>query len=345
MNILKYLLLVFIFTTVYVANVYSQDSTDKKPNEVIRGINLAGAEFAGNKLPGINNKDYVFPNEKDIKIFADFGFQLIRLPFKWERLQPVLEKDFDKQYLANIKKVVIEANKYEVKVVLDVHNYGTYKGDKIGTDIVTQQAFNHLWFHLAKQFKNNDNVLFGIMNEPNKHSALEWFPIAQGALASIRKAGAKQKVLIPSTYWSNAHRFNKKDGLYSNADLLQNIQDPENNFVFEVHTYFDKDNSGRHATCPKEDIGIKRLREITSWLQDNNFQAFLGEFGASKNEDCLKIMTDTLAFIDENSNAWYGWSYWGASRWFGDYIYNVYPPEVEMFPQAAILKSYIENNK
>lgn len=323
---------------------FADNNTDALSSEElpIRGVNFAGPEFAGHKLPGTVNKDYVFPSSKDIKTYSEFGFELIRLPFKWERLQPSLEQSLDTPYLKNISNVVIEAAKYDMRVVLDVHNYGTYKSSKIGSDQVTQQAFNDLWFRLALHFKDNENVIFGIMNEPNKHTPIEWFPIAQGALTTIRDTGAKQKILVPSTYWSNAHRFTLKDGLYSNADLLKHIQDTENNFAFEVHTYFDHDNSGTNKDCPKDNIGVKRLENITQWLKDNNFEAFLGEFGSSENQACLVILDETLAYMDDNKDVWLGWSYWGASPWFGDYMYNVYPPDVETNPQAKILKTYLD---
>jgi len=334
-----YILLLLLFSVLQFSVFSKNANAGDLP---LRGINLAGAEFGSAKLPGVLFKDYIFPSDKDIKTYADFGFEVIRLPFKWERLQPELENEFDKNYLANIHKVVTEANKYGVLVVLDVHNYGTYRGDKIGSDNVSQEAFNDLWFRLANHFKNNTNVIFGLMNESNKHKAAEWFAIAQGALLSIRETGAMQKIFVPSTLWSNAHRFLKKDGEYSNAEMLTQIKDPQNNFVFEVHTYFDSDNSGIHDTCPSgENIGVDRIKEITKWLKDNNYRAFLGEFGASQNEVCLKVLDKTLAYMDENSDAWYGWSYWAASKWFGDYMFNVYPPDIQKYPQAKILEKYI----
>ncbi len=310
----------------------------------LRGINLAGGEFGSNKLPGALFKDYIFPSKQDIKAYADFGFQLIRLPFKWERLQPKLNNAFEKNYLGYIEDVVSEANKYGVVVVLDVHNYGMYRKEKIGSSNVPTSSFEDLWFRLATHFKNHKNVIFGLMNEPNKHDAAEWFPIAQAAVTKIRETKASQTIFIPSTFWSNAHRFLLKDGDYSNAEMLSQINDPMNNFVFEVHTYFDHDSSGTHNTCDKGDtIGINRLEEITQWLNVNQYQAFLGEFGASKNKVCLSTLDKTLAFMDDHKNAWYGWAYWAASPWFGDYMYNVYPPDINTYPQAKILKKYIGN--
>src|SRR5574340_181881 len=54
----------------------------------LKGINLAGAEFNGSKLPGVLNKDYVYPKEAEFDYFASIGANVIRLPFRWERIQP-----------------------------------------------------------------------------------------------------------------------------------------------------------------------------------------------------------------------------------------------------------------
>jgi len=323
--------------------VTAQDNKHALP---LRGINLVGAGFASSALPGRENFDYIFPSASDIKIYADFGMEVIRLSFLWERLQPELDKPLNAQYLNGIESVVREANNHGLFVILDVHNYGAYQSKLIGSDEVTQDSFNNLWFRLATHFKDDKNVMFGIMNEPNRHSAAEWFSISQGALLAIRGAGAKQKILVPSTFWSSAYRFFKKDGTYSNAELLGTIKDPENNFIFEVHIYFDSDSSGTHDTCPDgEDIGVERIKDITQWLKTNKFQAILGEFGASQNSTCLKNLDKTLAYMDANNDAWYGWAYWAAGPWLGDYMFSVYPPDTNKYPQAKILKKYIDKTQ
>ncbi len=309
----------------------------------LRGINLAGPGFANHVQPGKINFNYVFPSEADVKSYADLGMEIIRLSFSWERLQHVLNGPLDSDYLGNIDKVVTEAAKHNVIVLLDVHNYGSYRKMLIGSDDVPISAFQDMWYRLASHYKEQPNVAFGIMNEPHKHDAKTWANINQQAILSIRKSGAKQMIFIPGTFYSSASRWLKKDGELSNGDALKTIYDPANNFVFEAHTYFDHDSSGTNPTCPAgEDIGVKRIKKFTGWLRDNNFKGFLGEFGVSDDPTCLTVLDKTLAYMDENKDVWYGWSYWAASPWFGDYMFNVYPPDVDKFPQAKILKRYID---
>ena len=308
----------------------------------LRGINLAGGEFGGKVLPGVHGKNYIFPTRDDIKTYANFGFQIIRLPFKWERLQPELNKPLDEEYLKYIDIVIDEAQKQNVKVILDVHNYGKYRKKLIGSEDVPTASFASFWSGLAAYYKDKPNVLFGLMNEPHKHNAKKWTNIAQEAITAIRTAGAAQTILVPGTYYSAAYKWLKKDGELSNAEALRHIHDPLDNFIFEAHFYFDRDSSGTHADCVSDTIGVERLTSFTNWLRINKHKGLLGEFGVSRDPVCIEALDKTLAYMDKNSDVWFGWTYWAASAWFGDYMFNIYPPNASIFPQARALKKYID---
>lgn len=51
------------------------------------GVNLAGAEFGENNLPGTFGTDYSYPGTSDVLDFVSRGFNTLRVPFRWERLQ------------------------------------------------------------------------------------------------------------------------------------------------------------------------------------------------------------------------------------------------------------------
>ena len=158
----KLLIKTICVLTIFIAlPVTAQDNKHALP---LRGINLVGAGFASSALPGRENFDYIFPSASDIKIYTDFGMEVMRLSFLWERLQPELDKPLNAQYLNGIESVVREANNHGLFVILDVHNYGAYQSKLIGSDEVTRNSFNNLWFRLATHFKDDKNVMFGIMN-------------------------------------------------------------------------------------------------------------------------------------------------------------------------------------
>ena len=87
------------------------------------GLNLSGAGFASQVLPGINGTNYIFPVEAHSSQWSSRGVKLIRFPILWERLQPTLGSSFDPTYAALIDRTFIYANKYGMKVILDLHNY------------------------------------------------------------------------------------------------------------------------------------------------------------------------------------------------------------------------------
>ncbi len=308
---------------------------------VIKGINFPGPAIAGHVYPGTINQNYHFPSAADVKTYAEFGFEMIRLAITWERLQPELGQPFDADYLRRIHDFVSEASKYNLRVVIDVHNYGKYKGQLIGTEAVTNEDFEKLWYQLAAEFRHDQHVLFGLMNEPNKQDAITWSAIAQDAVTAIREANATQVILVPATFYSSAARWLHKDGYYSNGEALKNIEDPQNNLVFEAHQYLDKYSTGTDSDCVSADVGVKRLTAFTGWLKENGYQGYLGEFAAGTSETCQQALENMLAYIHNNQDVWYGWTYWVADPWFKGYRFNIYPPDPQQFPQVGILKQFI----
>ncbi len=65
----------------------------------MRGVNLAGAEFGEDNLPGVYGRDYTYNSEATFRYFAAKGLNLIRLCLRWERLQPLLLGPLDAENL------------------------------------------------------------------------------------------------------------------------------------------------------------------------------------------------------------------------------------------------------
>ena len=53
-----------------------------------RGVNLSGAEFGETHLPGVFDRDFTYNSEASFRYFASRGLTLIRVPIRWERIQP-----------------------------------------------------------------------------------------------------------------------------------------------------------------------------------------------------------------------------------------------------------------
>lgn len=305
------------------------------------GVNLSGAEISSAKKPGVPNVDYFYPRTPDYAYFAGKGMNIIRLPVLWERLQPTPQGQLDAAQLALIRVAVKQAKTQRMYLILDIHNYASYYGQKIGSPAVPIKTFSDLWQRLAREFGNDNAVVFGLMNEPNNISPGLWAAAAQAAVDAIRATGARNLILVPGALWSGAHSWYSTVAGESNAVALASLYDPLKRVAIEVHQYLDSDSSGTSATCVSGSIGAERLRRFTGWLRETGKLGFLGEFGAADNPTCRKALDDMLGYIEQNRAVWLGWSYWaGGAWWRQDYPFNVQPgADGRDKPQMPILSS------
>lgn len=305
----------------------------------LKGVNLAGAEFNGSKLPGVLYKDYVYPNDAEFDYFASIGANVIRLPFRWERIQPSLSGELDPAELRNLEKTVAMAKSRGMCLILDVHNYGTYRGNAIGTPEVPVRAFINLWTRLAARFSDASVVAFGLMNEPYKLPIGQWASTAQQTVSAIRKSGAENLVLVSGGRWSGVHEWEKLKSGASNASAFAQFQDPLKRTWIEVHQYADPYYSGTGQTCVPAASFTNMFGNITRWAKTNNQRLFLGEFGTPANQACLEALDAMLSQMKDES-VWRGWTYWAAGSWWGSYPLSVEPQNGQDAPQTRILKRY-----
>jgi len=92
-------------------------------NSVPRGVAFSGLEF-GSAIPGSLNIDYFESSQATYTYFGNKGFNTVRLPFLWERLQPTLDGDLDTTYKGYLDDQITKAANAGLKVILDCHNYG-----------------------------------------------------------------------------------------------------------------------------------------------------------------------------------------------------------------------------
>jgi endoglucanase len=301
----------------------------------LTGVNLSGGEFAEHATPARYGHDYLYPDEKEIDYFLDAGMNVIRLPFLWERLQPILGGVLDPGEAKRIDAVVAHVTGRGASIILDPHNYARYSGAVVGSPQVPVEQFADLWRRLAQSYRTNGRVIFGLMNEPHDMPARSWRTAVDGALAAIRAEGARNLVLVPGVAWSGAHSF-----VTSSSAEMANIADPLHNYAYELHQYFDSDFSGRADTCQSKRIGADSLKSVTAWLRANKQRGFLGEFGAGRGAVCLEALKAILHYMDENADVWLGWSYWTGGPWMVDYRFSVEPKNGSESPQMAVIRQF-----
>ena len=335
-------------STPEVNNTTDENVTDTpvlQSKKLLKGVNLAGADFGYDTLPGNFGREYTYPTTEEVDYFMAKGMNIFRLPFLWERLQNDQSGPFNQDELTRIKDFVSYVTSKQGYVILDPHNGARYYDEIINLDgpygALPLAAFEDFWTKLANQFKDNTLVIFGLMNEPHDMSSELWRDDANAAIAAIRATGAKNLILVPGNAWTGAHSWNDNGYGTPNSTVMKKIVDSENNYAFEVHQYLDSDSSGTSDQCVSEDIGAQRLVEFTKWLHENNQRGFLGEFAGGRNDTCLKGLDKMLDYIDDNKDVWLGWTYWAAGPWWGDDIFTVEPKYGNNRPQMEILIQHI----
>jgi endoglucanase len=327
------------------------DATRAAPNTQMRGVNLAGLEFGPNAtnyanmpltLTDLNNRNvnqYATPNADDIDRYVEQGVNTFRIPFRWERLQfapsagdgadgsrTVRSFPINESYFNEINALVTRANNKGARVILDMHNYGTYirypqntpgqdfRGfNLIGQSSVSKEDFAFIWGELAKRYKNNNLVMFGLMNEPLYEYTSQLVPVYQAAISAIRAQGFANSILVNGNYYGGAWSWNNESfGIpnvnryfaneadrYAPSNKIQVKGQPTNNptlpnsgsnstwmtkltdsnVIFEAHQYFDQffsgsANSGEAKACDSNSVNGQPAATSGDLLK--NFTTFLG---------------------------------------------------------------------
>ena len=299
----------------------------------LTGVNLSGGEFNPGK-PRLHF-DYTYPTAEEIRYFTGKGFRVFRVPVLSSRLLGPDGSGVTPDWSA-LMSVVAVAAAADASIIIDIHQYGGMSSGLVGRDPAATQDFSAAWGTIAGRLKDKPNVIFGLMNEPNKQSPAEWRAGAAAALAAIRMAGARQLILVPGTGWDGAHSWVAN----GNAAALADLRDPAGNMAFEVHQYLDGDNSGTHPDAVPG-AGASRLAAFTAWARAHHARGFLGEFGFAGTPEGLAEGQALLAYMGANRDVWRGWTYWAAGPWWGNYMFSVEPGKGGVDkPQTAVLQRY-----
>jgi endoglucanase len=302
------------------------------------GLNISGAAFSGNAIPGKYKTNYFFPPPGYLEQWKDKGIRTIRFSIMWERLQGELNGELDEDYAQLIEDTLQQAADYDMRVILDIHNYARYRKQIIGTDAVPISAYADLLERIAKRWKDQKGLYaYDIMNEP--HGADEYWPAAaQAGIDAIRKHDRERPLFIEGNFWSSSFQWPK-----FNDPLLQ-LKDPSDNLIFSAHLYLDKHSSGHYKEPLDDDFdpmrGIERAKPFIDWLIKNDRQGHIGEFGVPADDPrLLEAMDNLLGYLQAHCIPM---TYWSAGSAWGNYKLSIEPTkDGKNRPQWEILSKYI----
>ncbi len=310
------------------------------------GVNLAGAEFYHKKMDGDGRCgiDYYYPTVEELDYWASKNMNLIRVPFKWERIQPEVGGELKEEDVECIRELLRAADARGMKILLDMHNYGRrkYAGkSRVIGDSIQPSHFGQAWATIARALRSEPGLYgYGLCNEP--HDMLEecpWVTIAQVAIDSIRTVDKRTAIVVAGNTWSSAERWP-----LINAGL-ENLYDPSDNIIYEAHCYFDNDASGIYRKGYDEEgafptIGIDRARPFVDWLKKHGKRGMFGEYGVPADDprwlECLDLFLNYLA-----ENGVEG-TYWAAGSKWNKYILGVHPEDnyTQDRPQVSVMTKY-----
>jgi aryl-phospho-beta-D-glucosidase BglC (GH1 family) len=305
----------------------------------MRGVNLAGGEFG--TPPGTYGVSYKYPTAAYFDYYQSKGLTLMRVPFRWERVQPTLNAALDATEMGRLDAVIDLAEARGMKVVLDMHNYARHNGNIIGSVANPVSAYRDVWRRLADHFKGETAIYgYGLMNEPNGTNGV-WAQAAQEATYGIREVDASTFVIVNGDVWGAAYGWE-----VANATLT--VADPVQRLIYEAHCYFDSEGGGSYGTYEAEgaypEIGVDRVRPFITWLRATGRTGYVGEYGVPRGDSRWNVVLDN--FLTYIANAGLSGTYWaGGPGWGATTIQNPYGTICEPYggvdaPQMSVIADH-----
>lgn len=231
---------------------------------------------------------------------SNHNFNIFRLPVSWQYLvNNVLGGPLDPTHFGYYDQLVRECLSTGAYCIIDLHNYARWYGKEIGSnDGPSIWQFADLWGQIAANYKDQDRVWFGTMNEPYDLPSLSsWRDTVQAAVTAIREAGATtQFVSLPGRGWQSPdYLIVKGDG-----DVLKQVTNPDGttwNLIFDVHLYLDDGGSGTNRWCVTSGIE-DQWAPLAEWLRENGRQAIVSETGGGDTPSCKYYFCQQLRYLE-----------------------------------------------
>lgn len=208
---------------------------------------------------------------------------------------------------------------YDVRLIIDLHsppgicidaNDSTRLVRYIDTPYFSKMFVN-VWKLIATRLKNyHEIVAFDLENEPTNIASSVFIKRYKQTIATIRKTGAKQTLIVES---GEDPRSILKQPKYT---------DPNNNLIYSIHWYYPHEftfwsDPNRLPLFSTYKARIdKVLTDVRKWqISHGNPRIWIGEYGL----DPWKILgNESLKFLKHINNAWakYGWG----NNYYGDFL-------------------------
>jgi Cellulase (glycosyl hydrolase family 5) len=193
--------------------------------ECRRGMNFSGGQSwdtTKNTVdnPGVFDVDYWYAGisqdpitgQNSFEYLKSRGIELVRLGFRWERMQPQLNKSLSSVELGRYRAAIRSAGEAGLQVIVDLHNYGGYYFSSGRAPLTSKQLttshFVDVWKRLSVAFRADPTVVaYDLMNEPYNEGGIQqgsytskakaWEAITQKTVNAIRAGDDPKKIMVP----------------------------------------------------------------------------------------------------------------------------------------------------
>lgn len=216
------------------------------------GCNVRGQAY--NPVDGTYDDWWTY-RESDATRMEALGFNTIRLPCYWERIetsQSPSEFTYDDEYIEKIRETVETYNLHGIYVIINLGQHGSVNelgkfiptlgndtdfADAFYSDTSPTSAREHLkrlWLRLSETFKDYPGVAgYDICNEPhhssgslsNQEVADLWFDMADYVIGALRANGDNHIIFVNLSPWARYTGF-----------MSRKLND--NNVVYCPHFYY-----------------------------------------------------------------------------------------------------------
>jgi endoglucanase len=248
---------------------------------------------------------------RHFKIIKDGGFDTVRINlygFRQMDEQLVLNP----RWYQTLDGLVGEAVKQGLNVVLDEHDYERCPDDTARC----RKLVLAFWSQVAEHYKDAPgNVMFEILNEPNRAMDPVWNSILADALALIRRTNPTRNVVIGPAFWNNISHLPQLELPAADRHIIVTVHYYEpHEFTHQGATWGDPEwrklsgiRWGSPADLAKLDENFDKAQ---TWAKQNDRPILLGEFGAfdkAPQEDRIRY---TAAVARAAEKRGWAWTYW-----------------------------------
>jgi endoglucanase len=258
--------------------------------------------------------------EKYFRLIKEAGFNHVRVnlhPFRDNKPDP--DHKLSATWFETLDWTLKHALANHLVVILDLHEFQAMGENPVDN----RERMLAVWRQIAEHCKDApDDVLFEILNEPNKKLTPElWNPMLREALAVIRQSNPCRTVIAGPTSWNNIKDLDKLD-----------LPQQDRNLIVTVHYYspFPFTHQGAAFAGLKDKTGVpwegtereqqailKDFGKAQAWAEKHARPLYLGEFGVYDKADTASRMRWTGFVTRQAEKRTWSWAWW---QFDGDFV-------------------------